>query len=334
MRDDDDLWMAGEATLSSRVDKAKAELDRAAKGDPDGIHDLRVAIRKVRATLSILGGTLVDPDEVDVAERDLKDLFQALGRARDDDVLIERISRLAKNQGVRGKALDRLVDAIDKERKRAKKDVQRHLRNGQGEEILDALLRDIRRAERLAPRDPNEIAPSLVRHAAGSAILSRFERVLAYELVVDANAPAPVLHRLRVAIKKLRYAVDFFEDAMVPAARRIDTLLARAQDELGELHDHTVALERIEAFRRARSTRRKGANGKIKMRKLEPLRAAEDEDAERLLAAFHRDWAAITSSWFRTAVFGAATCVRAERRPGRRQSAASRLDVRRLDRAA
>lgn len=110
-----------------------------------------------------------------------------------------------------------------------------------------------------------------------------------------------------------------------PATQRIDALLGRAQDALGELHDHIVAVERIEAFRLGR-----GRSKQDKTRKLDPLREAEDEDAELLLRAFRRDWTVITSASFRTAIFGAAACVRAERR----HAAGSRLDVRRLDRAA
>ena len=52
----------------------------------------------------------------------------------------------------------------------------------------------------------------LVRHFAASVLLRRYESVLAYEVVVPA--PVDVLHRLRVAIKKLRYAVDFFADVL------------------------------------------------------------------------------------------------------------------------
>jgi CHAD domain-containing protein len=59
VRDDDDLWRAGTAQLTQRVAKARSELRRAAKGDADGIHDLRVAIRKIRATLSVLSGPVI-----------------------------------------------------------------------------------------------------------------------------------------------------------------------------------------------------------------------------------------------------------------------------------
>jgi hypothetical protein len=101
MRDDDDLWTVGEATLAKRVAKAKGELDRAAKGDRDGIHDLRVAIRKVRATLSILAGTVVEPDITLAAEHDVNDVNELFH------------------------ALEGLVDTIVKNRKEAKREVRR-----------------------------------------------------------------------------------------------------------------------------------------------------------------------------------------------------------------
>jgi CHAD domain-containing protein len=77
------------------VDKAMAEIEANWNGalsgdDVEAVHDLRVGTRRMRAALSVYEGAF-SPAEFRRAERAMSELTDALGPARDTDVLIEHI---------------------------------------------------------------------------------------------------------------------------------------------------------------------------------------------------------------------------------------------------
>jgi CHAD domain-containing protein len=277
------------------VAKAKKKVPDAKKGDPDGIHDLRVGIRKVRGALAILCESVLDESAVEKRASELDDLFDLLGEARDDDVLVEHVKELARELDLDAESIDELVKRVERDRRKAKKRLAKAMRRRSAKRILDALARAAfdEGAARDVRKNQDEAPPTLVRHVAPGVLVDRFDRVLAYEVAVPA--PLPVLHRLRIAIKKLRYAMDFFAEVLPEEGSRIEEILQRAQDQLGELHDHQVAREIVDRFRRKRGG---GA--------LRELREAEDANAARILAAFQETWGEIVSEPFRRDFFAAA----------------------------
>ena len=84
--------------LNDRIRKATKKVKRAARGDADGVHDLRVAIRKVRAALSVMRETFLADDVARKHEKRLARVFAALGDVRDHDVMVERVMAMAKGR--------------------------------------------------------------------------------------------------------------------------------------------------------------------------------------------------------------------------------------------
>jgi CHAD domain-containing protein len=298
MRGDDQLRDVGLGLLTNRIRKAKDKVGDAAHGNPTAVHELRVAIRKIRGALSVLSETVIDRRSIRKPQRRLRRLFSALGDARDDDVMLARIKRLAEQRDLMAASINRLEHEIERDRKRARKRLEALMDAAPPKQALDELARaaagDQGKAGRKRKgRKPNDVAPTLVRHFVGSALLSRYEQVLAYEVALPA--PLPVLHRLRISIKKLRYAIDFFEDVLGPEARGLGATLKRAQDELGELHDHSVATAFVAKFEES-SGPKQG---------LRQVREADEADAERLLAAFAVTWGEITGEGFSRSLFAA-----------------------------
>jgi len=61
-----------------------------------------------------------------------------------------------------------------------------------------------------------------------------------------SRAPAPRLHRARIAAKQWRYLYEAFYPVLgVRAPKRCGTHLRKLQDALGEVHDANVSLERV-----------------------------------------------------------------------------------------
>lgn len=293
MRGDEPLGEAGLALLGDRLKKAAKQVKPASKGDADGVHDLRVAIRKIRAAISVLEQTILDRGALRREDAKLSRLFAALGDVRDHDVLVAGVTGSAKRQKLDKRATARLRRELDDRGRRAGKKLRAVLHAHDPRRLFAKVRQRVERA--VASAGPHgDDHRVLVRHFAASVLLHRYEAVLAYEVVMPA--PIDVLHRLRVAVKKLRYAIDFFRDALGTHAPRLDQSLQTAQDQLGDLHDHHVAREAVAKIEGKRSS--KGSDAKA----LAKLRRADDAEAARLLAAFTRTWKTLAGGTFATAL--------------------------------
>src|SRR5262249_21496252 len=59
-------------------------------GDPDGLHQMRVALRRLRAAISLFSNMLTDP-QTEAAKSELKWIAGELGPARELDVFSKRV---------------------------------------------------------------------------------------------------------------------------------------------------------------------------------------------------------------------------------------------------
>jgi len=234
--------------------------------DEEAVHDVRVACRRLRVALRI-ARKLIGARQVEAIRERLKDLLTLLGGTRDAEVLAARAQRLADG-GDRGAA--ELLRVL-----RPRTEKQRRLTARRGERsVLTALPGQI--AELIARR-PAQSQRALKRLA--TPVAQRAERVLGKRMrtlwqfaELDGESPAEELHKLRIEMKKLRYAAEFFahglvseksEEARGGAARRpLPRLAARRslrriakiaegyQELLGNLHDAAVAEETLTKWQR------------------------------------------------------------------------------------
>jgi CHAD domain-containing protein len=86
-----------------------------------------------------------------------------------------------------------------------------------------------------------------VRRLAPRLLYLRLEWVLAYDPMIEV-APVEVLHELRIHCKRLRYALEFFAEALPPKVGAYAARVTRLQDHLGDLHDAAVAVEMMDEF--------------------------------------------------------------------------------------
>jgi CHAD domain-containing protein len=248
MRPGEPLAEAGRAVLLKHFEKLRKNEQLARDGDPEGVHDMRVATRRLRAGLKVLEKTVYDADRVGKFRRKLRTLANALSDTRDSDVFLEHLERYATTlPGEKLVGIEPLRHAITERREAGHRHMIRTLDDKNTARLLsklEAFLTTPNEGVRRAPKDSNEAAPVLVRHFSGSAIWRLYEEVLAYETKLPADID--VLHRLRVAYKRLRYTLEFFEEALPSQAKALIKQLVDVQDYLGALHDHQVAIERVE----------------------------------------------------------------------------------------
>lgn len=237
---------AGRSYVAHQLKKLREAEPTAREGkDREGVHDMRVASRRLRECLRLLGETAFDRGETDVLRNKLKPLTRTLGEARDTDVFLEHLDTYDAELPVKERSgLAPLRKELKKRYKRSHKALHKLLDDPKVQKLYDQLEKFATNDKIIADAsglDSAAVAPSLVRHFAGSAIWRRYEGVLAYDTVVDAQTSQETLHRLRMAFKQLRYTIEFFEDALPPSIKSMHDQLVQTQDDLGAIHDDYAA---------------------------------------------------------------------------------------------
>src|SRR5262245_49061299 len=254
----------GFACLKQVIDNVPA----LAKADPEGVHQMRVGIRRLRAAMSLFKDLLED-DQTAAIKAELKWLTGELGPAREFEVLTERVIEPLKKKhrmlrdGVPSfsttlarkykKSLARAKHAVTSARFRALTfEVANWLELGRWIKPEDDLVRS--RGE--VPIDD----------FAAEQLQRRYRKVRKRGKKL-ARLGAKKRHKLRIQAKKLRYASEFFEELFQSkkARRRqkkFRSALKRLQDGLGDLNDIAVD-ERLlaKAGRKAGRSRRAFAAG-------------------------------------------------------------------------
>jgi adenylate cyclase len=202
--------------------------------DPVYIHQMRVATRRLRAALRLFAPLLPTGFAAPVA-LPLRELMGVLGQARDLDVLLAEIAEPVLEALPDEPRLAALVGIITErrfDRRRAATDFLRAPRFGALVLELLETLHDL-----TPPKvGAGETAPNLAGFAT-----NRLRRLRGKVLRLAARAridDPPTLHALRIGIKRLRYALEFFAPLAAPKAmRRLLGQLATLQDTLGQIND-------------------------------------------------------------------------------------------------
>src|SRR4051794_7647592 len=218
--------------LERRTLALKRHLAAAVKGDGIGVHQARVASRRLREAVPVLAEGL-HGSKAGKATRKIRRLTRALGAVRELDVTLLLIDELAASPGVPRQALADLRAHVIQAREERRAVMHERL-EGVNVDKLAKRLGSVRDA--LAQPSPDHSWRTVL----ASRIASRSRRVA--DAVEDAGqiyAPE-ALHRVRIATKKLRYAVELADESGAAPAARVVRTLRKAQDTLGRLHDLQV----------------------------------------------------------------------------------------------
>ena len=209
--------------------------------DPEGVHQMRIAVRRLRASLGIFS-LLIDTEFQAFLKTELQWLQRVLGPARDLDVFIlETLSPLqAQFDGERG--LELLAVVADHARKEAYATTLRVL--GQRRYTRLLLRLDLwLDGGGLAPTDEHPRKDALQRPVikfARNTLKRRARKLLCLGDKYD-GLKTEELHAVRLEAKKLRYASEFMM-SLYPKklARKYISRVAAIQDTLGTLNDSVM----------------------------------------------------------------------------------------------
>jgi CHAD domain-containing protein len=204
--------------------------------DPEGVHQARVATRRLRSDLRTFR-SLLEPEWNDALRSELRWLGDELGAVRDADVLLERFTRHADSLTDEDREhalilLKRLVDTREEARSR----VLAALRSRRYLDLLDRVV-DAAHSPRLVYPDANEPAVT----ALPPLVAGPWQHLAHAVEGLGDTASDDQLHNVRIRAKRTRYAAEAVEPALGKPARRFAKAVARVQDVLGRHQDAVVA---------------------------------------------------------------------------------------------
>jgi CHAD domain-containing protein len=235
----DDVTAAG--AFRHIIDDALAHLlanhPAGAAGDIEGIHQIRVAIRRLRAVLALYQ-PLLEPHTERRFREALRSLGRIFGEARDWDVFCGEMLVSAQEYGVASSWLDLLRQPAETRRAAAHARVSAEMHAPGMTATVIGLAEWGAAAGTAMNRPLRELAPNL---------LKRLEHKVARRGQHIARRADSELHALRKAVKKLRYCVEFlsplFSHKQVKAYPR---QCKRLLKQLGGLNDAVMAVAMAE----------------------------------------------------------------------------------------
>jgi CHAD domain-containing protein len=253
------------ALLGPRLQAFRRVLSGVEAGDDRAIHKARVASRRLRELIPILQ---LDPRTARKLGRRLRKVTRRLGKIRELDVLLLLTDELHVSRPTHRDALRRVRDRIARERTDERRLLPERV-------PIDSLWRLARRLDRVADelreresadrperRGPERARP--MRWAIDARIAHRAARLARAVDAAGAVYLPERLHDVRIAVKKLRYALELRPaDRDAPPLARQDvratagkaartesrraalSVLKRAQTLLGRMHDLQILTDQV-----------------------------------------------------------------------------------------
>lgn len=214
--------------------------------EPEAVHQMRVALRRLRSALSVFKAEVAGP-ATDELKAGLKWLTDELGPARDTDVFIAEILEPVRHAHPDEDGLKALIGRFGTRRDRHYAKAVAAVESRRFTALMLEIGSWIEGGAWLHPLDP-DLAERLDRPVGGRAaeILTTAHAGVLKKGKRFAGLDAPARHRLRVRIKKLRYAAEFFGDLW--SGKKTKTFvkaLKGLQEELGTLNDIAVAHDQM-----------------------------------------------------------------------------------------
>lgn len=307
----DMMAVAAEKILSARLSEVKkAEPGVLAAKDIEDVHEMRVALRKMRSS-NLIFKDFLDPEWLTETEAGIKKTLSGLGELRDLDVLLEKTDEWRESEKIEREKMSVFYDFVTADRKKAHVVAVEYLTSKEYTKFMDDLKETFDDSTYLGmPRinKKGDVAPVRICDILPSILYEKAADITAYHEWMDgAYIYVDKLHRLRIAAKNFRYTLDFFKECLGDAAGQLIKEFKELQDILGDFHDAVVAaevigtyIERIEkeseSKRNADETRAAEIETTLEM--LEKYKNYREEEMDRLLSEFHLKWEKMDRRFF------------------------------------
>jgi CHAD domain-containing protein len=267
---------ARQKLLRTRLDSLARALPELEAGHRKAVHKTRVAARRLRELLPLLQ---IDYDAAAKLGRRLRRARRALGRARELDVLYDLSIALRESGRHHPQALRQVEEALHAERDRLRARLP-----------LKAIATELRRIRRKldgtadAMRPAERQTPDLRwRWALQARITRRASRLKEAMNAAGAVYLSERLHAVRIALKKLRYALELSQEVTRSGSESDLRLLKRQQALLGDLRDRQLLIDHVRAIQA-----RAGISDPATLRDLDELITDLETNCRRMHARYVR----------------------------------------------
>lgn len=252
--------------------------------DPEAVHDMRVATRRMRAALRVFQHGF--PKALRAYLRgELAWLARRLGAVRDLDVQLAALDRFCSDPGGPERAALAPYRAhLEGRRRQRHRSLLAALRSSRYLRLLAEIEAFTLADSRLLTRSRRAQEP--VAKAGRKAIRKTFRRLLEHGDAIGVAPTAEELHALRIRAKRARYLLEFLRDLVDRPGRRLVKRLVELQDQLGAHQDSIVGVQAVRRYAESLDPR---ADAELGWH-LERFAATQLRRAEKLGADFSATW--------------------------------------------
>src|SRR5215510_543739 len=207
--------------------------------DPEGVHSMRVASRRLRSALRDFMPYL-RKRSLAPALKQLRNIAAALGEVRDQDVGIAALEEMAAGApGELPSGLKPFIESKKQVREQAREELKAILEAGELKQLESEFSFGVDEATATRAGSPAITFLTMSQEI----ILERLKEFEALSIGLLNPFEIETLHELRIAAKRLRYALELFQQCWGRAISGYAKRIARIQGALGDLHDCDVWIE-------------------------------------------------------------------------------------------
>jgi CHAD domain-containing protein len=226
--------LAVKRAFARRVRALERELPGALDHDVDALHRSRVASRRLRAILPVLGleGVAGADDGARTAKKRVRNVTRALGSVRELDVAIGILGEVERAYPELKEVVSAAGAEVENDRRSRREEMAGQLQDIQAE----TLAADLATLETKVGHESVAVRSAALRER----LERRVDRLEAAIEAAGALYAFDRLHLVRIAVKHLRYTLELIHEfGRVPTKRPVSTL-RQFQDLLGRQHDLEV----------------------------------------------------------------------------------------------
>lgn len=202
--------------------------------DLEGVHSMRVASRRLRSALRDFTPYLRKRG-LTSSLKQIKQIADALGKVRDQDVAILALEQLRSNAPAEVSAvLSELIHIQQQSRDKARQQLEGIITKIRLKQLSSVFSTAVEAS--LARGKQKSATPTYIE-IAGSIILERLRELEKLSNSLYRPLKIKPLHKMRIAAKRLRYAIELFQECWGKEIAPYAEEVARLQQSLGDLHD-------------------------------------------------------------------------------------------------
>lgn len=229
--------------LYRRLRALERAFPAALDGEVDGLHHTRVASRRVREALPVLGAVL-PAGKLRKTTRRMRRITRALGPVRELDVELALLAEVERAHPAHRIAIEQVRQQVLRAREGVREEMLERLESIK----VGKLIRKLKSVPEALDDQPSALVWDGWWAAIAGRVTRRADRL--QQAIEEAGAIylPDRLHVVRVAVKKLRYGLELMREMSRSRASADIKVLKTVQDTLGRLHDLEVLIDRARAL--------------------------------------------------------------------------------------